>query len=580
MVDDPRQTAFNTAAPASERFDAGTELAKSFRALSSELIPAADLAPVIDYIRDQAMVDPSLLKASASNVLQFPGRMRPAPKRGMQSVRIDNQQVMQSGEYYERTSMLDFNSLRQMVDATPILSGIVLTRQRQIRRFCGPSEDGGLGFEIRHRDKKHKKDASDEEAFGLLSRFFQSCGWEFNPRARRRMHRTNFSQLMALLVRDTLTMDSMPIETEMKRNANLGIDGLYAVDGATIRLCTEEGYEGDDQIFAVQVVEGRVCNAYTYDQLIYEPRNPRTDVRIAGYGFGETELLVRVVTGFLNAMTYNIRGFDENSIPRGLLQLTGEYDKKDIQEFKRYWNQMVKGINNSWALPVLVSGDSEGKASFERFGIEFNEMYFSKWMTFLTSIACAIYGMSPEEINFESFAANKSSLSGNDTEQRLASGADKGLRPLMSYFEDLFSDYIVSSFNQDLLFRWVGLDPRDQVQEWEGRKLSNTVNEIRALQGDDPHPDPLIGDAPVNPALIPLYQQKVMPPPEPPEDPGTDFGGPPGQQETMDFGDADAGPSMDDDQGGDDFGSGGGPPPSNDDGGGFGKAFPSIYAVR
>ena len=28
---------------------------------------------------------------------------------------------------------------------------------------------------------------------------------------------------------------------------------LYAVDGSTIRLCTEDGYEGDDEIFALQV---------------------------------------------------------------------------------------------------------------------------------------------------------------------------------------------------------------------------------------------------------------------------------------------------------------------------------------
>src|SRR5690606_737434 len=100
-------------------------------------------------------------------------------------------------------------------------------------------------------------------------------------------------------------MDAAPIETEFKRDRNLGIDGLYAVDGATIRLCTEEGYNGNDEIFALQVVQGQVRSAYTHDDLIYEPRNPRSDVLVAGYGMGEVELLVRVVTGFLNAMTLN-----------------------------------------------------------------------------------------------------------------------------------------------------------------------------------------------------------------------------------------------------------------------------------
>jgi hypothetical protein len=44
---------------------------------------------------------------------------------------------------------------------------------------------------------------------------------------------------MAKSVRDTLTMDAAPIETEFKRARDLGLDGFYAVDGASVRLCTE-----------------------------------------------------------------------------------------------------------------------------------------------------------------------------------------------------------------------------------------------------------------------------------------------------------------------------------------------------
>ena len=41
---------------------------------------------------------------------------------------------------------------------------------------------------------------------------------------------------MSKLVRDSLTLDAAAIETELKAQRDLGIDGLYAVDGATIRL--------------------------------------------------------------------------------------------------------------------------------------------------------------------------------------------------------------------------------------------------------------------------------------------------------------------------------------------------------
>jgi hypothetical protein len=355
-----------------------------------------------------------------------------------------------------------------------------------------------------------------------MQRFFDNCGWEFNPRRRRALRRDSFTQFMGKLVRDTLILDAASIETEMKRDRSLGIDGLYAVDGGTIRLCTEEGYNGADEIFALQVVQGRVRTAYTFDDLIYEPRNPRSDILSAGYGLSEVEMLVKTVTGYLNALTYNQKFFDSNSIPKGILHLTGNYDTKDLAAFKRYWNSMVKGVNNAWSLPVLVSKDQESRAGFERFGVEANEMLFARWMTFLTAVCCAIYGMDPAEINSDAFSAGTSPLSGSDTAERLAASKDKGLRPLLSYFENLFTDYVVRDFSDKYVFRWTGLDEEDEEKRHELRKMVLTVNEARAQEGYDPLEGP-VGDAPLNPSLVGPWMQLT----QQQGDEQEDFGQPP-----------------------------------------------------
>jgi hypothetical protein len=203
-------------------------------------------------------------------------------------------------------------------------------------------------------------------------------------------------------------------------------------------------------------------------------------------------------------------------------------------------------------------------------------------MTFLTSMICAVYGMSPDEINFESFSSGStSSLSGNDTAEKLADGKDKGLRPLMSYFESLFSDFIVSDFSDKYAFRWVGLDAKDQQQEWEAKKLILTVNELRSEHGYDAMEGPL-GEAPLNPSLIGPWMQ-VMQAQQPddygeaPQAAGPD-GAQDGQQDT---------PSQDKDQ---DKGDGQNPPESKqepaqgqngkpDKPAPFGKALPTIYTV-
>ncbi len=552
-TDTARRVAFDDRAPAAERRDAQAELQKAAMPTSSDMIHAGNLAPLLDYIKESAE-EQAMQKALA----------RPAPlpssnagKRGMQSVRLDDIQLNAMGDFFEKPAVFSFDAMRNMVDQTPVLSAVVMTRIRQVQRFCRHSTDEKIpGFRIATKDISAKPNDSEKLSMQLLGDFFTHGGWEFKPRMRNRLKRDNFSAFMSKQVRDSLTMDSAPIEVEWKRDKRQGIDGLYAVDGATIRLCTEEGYQGDDSINAVQVVQGQIRALYSPDDLIYVPRNPRTNVLVGGYGLSETELLVRTVTGFLNAFTYNTKYFDSNSIPKGMLHLSGNYDDKDIASFKRYWNSMVKGVNNAWSLPVMVSKDQESKASFEHLGAEQNEIMFAKWMTFLGSLICAIYSIAPDEINFESFTSGASSLSGSDTEEKIVNSKDKGFLPLMAHFENIFTDYVVAEFDDKYCFQFTGLRQEDAAQAFERQKLVMTVNEMRA-RDDLPPIEDKWGDAPLNPALLAAWQAENQPaedygdpiqagqPGEPQGPAGGDFGQKEGEDEPgADFGQDSADPAQ------------------------------------
>lgn len=505
-------TAFNVAtnpdSPSDEKFDANSELNKS---MITEVIPSAHLSPLIDFMRESFENQEFNKSLAANNVIPFPSKAAREKRDGMQSVVLDDNQVGVLGDYYEKPGQFGFDSMRMMVDQTPILSSVILTRIRQVQRFCRTQESGrGAGFEIRLRDRSANIGTDEKASVQSLQNFFMHCGWESNPRQRAKLKRDNFSSFMSKLTRDSLTLDSCPIETEFKRDRSLGMDGIYAVDGATIRLCTESGYRDNDDIRAIQVVQGQIRSAYTFDDLIYVPRNPRSDVLVGGYGMSETELLIKVVTNLLNAMTYNGKYFDDNAIPKGLLHLSGNYTDQDLTAFKRQWNGMVKGVNNAWSMPVMVSKDQESKAAFEKFGADIDEMAFSKWMTFLTSIVCAVYGIAPDEINFESFSSKSGGLSGaNDTEEKLVSSKDKGLHPLLSYFEDVLTDFIVSDFSDKYVFRFTGLDEEDEKQVFERKKLTYTVNELRAEDNKEKI-DADWGDAPLNPSLIGAWQAEMQ----------------------------------------------------------------------
>lgn len=499
----------------------------------------ADMMPLVEYIQRQTEEQEFNKSLAGANVVPFPSPRAKDKEPGMQSVWLNDSYGNSMGEWRERWSGMSFDMMRNMVDQTPVLSSVILTRQRQVKRFCRVPDGGkGPGFQIRLKDPNAKMGKDEQKSVALLQDFFTHCGWEKNPRQRARLKRDNFSGFIAKLTRDSLIMDSAPIETEWKRDRSLGMDGMYAVDGATIRLVNEIGYRGDDEIFAVQVVDGNVRAAYGYDDLIYVPRNPRTDVLVGGYGMSETELLIKVVTGFLNAFTYNTSYFDKNAIPKGLLHLTGDYDANDLSAFRRYWNAMVKGAGNAWNLPVMVSKNQESKAAFENFGIDVNEMMFTKWMTFLTSIICAIYGIAPDEINFESFTNGTSSLSGSDTEEKLINSKDKGLRPLLSHYEDLFSDFIVAEFGDKYVFRWTGMDEETADQRWAKDQVILTVNEARKDQGREEIKEAW-GNAPLNQNLMQAWMAEQ-------QAAGEDYGDPDGGTDGSGaFGNGDAKPSGD-----------------------------------
>jgi hypothetical protein len=524
MTDTARALLADPRAPADERYDANLELQKAnvTGGLSAALMPNKDVAEIVNYIRNDLEEQDFMKSISSSRVVQFPAKNAGRP--GMQSVYLDDMQISWQGAYFDKPGTMNFQTLRAMADGTPLIASIIMTRVRQVMRFCSPQESGeGPGFTVRHIDKDHAITDAEKDSVQLLTKFFQNCGWEWNPRERRRRKRDDLPSFMAKSVRDSLILDNAPIETEMKRNKGLGIDGFYAVDGATVHLVNELDHEGEDEIFACQVVNGQVRAAYGYDDLILLPRNPRSDILVGGYGMSELELLVKIVTGFLNALQVNLDGFSKNSIPRGFMTLVGNYGEQDLAAFKRYWSAQVKGVQNHWNVPLLLAKDGESKAEFHEIGGQFDEVMYSKWMELLGAIACAVYSIAPEEINWSSFTSSKSSLSGSDTTEKMAQSMDKGLRPLLTYYQNLFSDYIVSSFSDKYLFRWTGLDEEDEEKRHEVRKLVLTVDELRAQEGYDAHPDPMLGNAPVNPTLSGIYMQGLQAQQQPEDE---DFGQP------------------------------------------------------
>ena len=76
----------------------------------------------------------------------------------MKSVILDEWQLNVNGDWWDRPGGIPFDGLRAWCNQTPVLNAVIMTRQRQVSRFCRVAEKGNdmPGFEIRHIDRGHQ----------------------------------------------------------------------------------------------------------------------------------------------------------------------------------------------------------------------------------------------------------------------------------------------------------------------------------------------------------------------------------------------------------------------------------------
>lgn len=476
--------------------------------------------------REAALLSPADLQWLVQHFAKADTPPQRADLRRMAKVTLDLEAPATRPVWLVRPVGLDFPALRAIVQSDPVLKAIIWTRIAQVQRFLRPSnQEWKPGFRLRFKDRNKIPDDADQARLFWLEQFILNCGAEFDPRRRRQLRRDDLWDWAAKHLQDSLSLDAAPIELVATPSGRT--HGWVHVDGGMVYLVDPStGLEGRDdlpdleirynlhlpdpeEVTAVLADEGQVKAWYTHNDLIYRVRRPSSNLDMMGYGQPEPEDLIKIVIGFLNALTLNLRGFTHNSIPRGILALFGDFQQEDIANLKSEWDAQVAGLSNRWRIPLLI-GESAQPSGANWIPIDsgFNEMYFSRWMTFLVAIKCALYGMDPEEVNFEAFTSRNASLSGSDTEERLASSKDKGLWPLLQFLGKTLNE-ILYTVDPEVELYWTGLE-QDQQLAKQDESTMLTWGEYRQRRGESVPEDRIMADAPMNPALMGLYQGQLQ----------------------------------------------------------------------
>lgn len=528
--------------PADERRDAIAKATKSVAPAARDLMRSpvmADLEllgrrpnPLFDELvsrrRGQALTKAQTIRSRGPAVT-----LERVHVEGMSMADSDPTRWGRAPVYLDRPVGLGFNQLREIVRQDVQLDLIIATRIAQVLRYLKPPRGEALpGFQLGFKDRNREVTDGDSQRFQALYAYLANCGLEANPTRRRAMRRDSLRDFAQKHLRDSLTMDAAPIELVPTVGGRM--HGWVAVDPATVFL-TDRTFgllgQGDEhsvpalntllgraatidpsEVMAVRNVDGQITAWYTFEDLLYPLRNPSTDERRLGYGDAEPESVLRMVTGFLNAITYNLRALDDNSVPPGVLVLHGDFEDDDLDFLKNDWLSEASGVSNRHRLPVMATKNKEeGGVSYVSTGAQVSDIAWAKFITLTTAIKCSRYLMDPTEIAFEGYhAGNTSSLNaGADTEERIASSRDKGLHGLLDWFAGSVNE-LIEKLDDTVELSWTGLDTSREEASKREEQL-NTWGELRAKHGltRDDMPEELL-NAPLSPILTSVYQMTLQ----------------------------------------------------------------------
>jgi len=387
--------------------------------------------------------------------------------------------------YKDRPSSITYDTLQSMAYRVSVYTAILQTRIAQVRNFSQVQHDKRQpGFRLRLRDEEAKPSSSDRRVMGEFEEWFVNCG------STTHLGKDQFETFMIKLVRDALIYDQSCFEIVPNRKG-VPVD-FYAVDGATIRRAdVKQPIESEDEVAYVQLYQGSVVADFTFKELCFGVRNPRTDIRVQGYGMSELEMGIHLITSLLHSMSYNAKFFTQGSVPKGVLNFPGIPDSK-LRGFQRAWHQVVSGTLNAWRTPILNAQEVQ----YVDLHQSNRDMEWSAYNDLLIKLFSAICLINPSEYNFDYGNAGQSSqMFQAPAMQRIKEGKDRGLRPLLKAIAGWLNRYVLWQMDgldkYELIF--TGIDPMEGEKAVALAKQEvtsyKTVDEVRAEHDLEPIPD-------------------------------------------------------------------------------------------
>lgn len=354
---------------------------------------------------------------------------------------------------------ITFQQLRTLADSLDILRLVIETRKDEIAGLkwaISPIEDG----------KEPENDQRCAELELLFKNPDREHGWD---------------EWLRMLLEDLIVLDAPAVYIRKTNGGKLY--ALEPVDGATIkRVIDETGRTpmAPDPAYQ-QILKGLPAVDYTTEELIYKPRNPRTN-RV--YGYSPVEQVIMTINIALNRQLAVLSTYTEGNIPAAFIGVPDTWQPAQIAQFQLYWDGLMEGDVAQKRRAKFVPGDI-AKNIHETQPPPLKDEY-DEW---IARIVCFAFSISPTPFIRQ---LNRSTA---ETSQDTAE--EQGLVPYTRWIKNLMDNIIqVRIGYADLEFTWVAEDDTDPLAQAQVDHiyLQNSVispDEVRGrlgLMGAAPEP--------------------------------------------------------------------------------------------
>jgi hypothetical protein len=346
--------------------------------------------------------------------------------------------------------LVDFSTLRMLADTWDLLRVVIETRKDQLDQ---------LDWKIRYRDQNKPQDKRCEQ----ISEFFQ-----YPDKV------NTWSDWVRMIIEDLFVIDAPCLLPRLTRGGDLYaleiMDGalikpLYDVQGR-IPMTPDPAYQ--------QIIKGLPAAEYTFDELIYKPRNRRS---WKAYGYSPVEQIIVTINTGIRRNLATLQYYTEGSLPDSIIGLPDTWNSEQIRQFQEYWDELLSGNTAERRKTRFMPGGGNYVQTREP-GLSDE---FDEW---LARVVCYAFSVEPTPFIKQQNRATAQTA----REQSIAEGQAALKKWLKLLIDSVITRYLKAP---DLEFVWndnYAVDPLQQAQIDQIYLMNQVMvpNEVRENLGMEP----------------------------------------------------------------------------------------------